>query len=88
LSASSHGLEKPEKIAQMASYAPNETVAQPNYDNEKNVGTSPDVSDHGHDAAEGYDTDNSSHHKQGGVKRVEAITSVQTKKTLWIMFAL
>lgn len=73
----------------MATHAPNEKVAHASFDNEKQVGTSPDVSDHGiPEGAEGYETDNSSHHKQAGVKRVEAITTVQSKKSLWIMFAL
>ena len=74
----------------MASYTSTEKVASPaTIDNEKNVGISPDVSEHGvSDGAEGYETDHSSHHKQAGVKRVEAITTVQTKKTLWLMFAL
>ena len=35
-----------------------------------------------------YDSDGSSGHKQEGVKKVEAVTSVWTKKTLVIMFVL
>lgn len=35
---------------------------------------------------EGFETDST--HKQDGVKRVEAITSVWSKQSLWIMFAL
>lgn len=35
-----------------------------------------------------YDSDGSSDHKQEGVKKVEAVTSVWTKKTLVIMFVL
>lgn len=73
----------------MATYTPNEKSANPSFDNEKTAGNSPDVSDHGvPEGTEGYETDNSSHHKQAGVKRVEAITTVQSKKSLWLMFAL
>ena len=35
-----------------------------------------------------YDSDGSSARKQEGVKKVEAVTSVWTKKTLVIMFVL
>lgn len=35
-----------------------------------------------------YDSDGSSGRKQEGVKKVEAVTSVWTKKTLVIMFVL
>jgi hypothetical protein len=33
-------------------------------------------------------SDSSSERKQDGVKKVEAVTSVWTKKTLWLMFVL
>lgn len=39
-----------------------------------------------HDAAS--DTDNSSEHKQEGVRGVEAVTRVWSKKLLWTTFVL
>ena len=37
---------------------------------------------------EGYDSDDRSEDYQGGVQRVRAVTTLWSKKTLWIMFAV
>lgn len=37
---------------------------------------------------EGYDSDDRSEDYQGGVQRVRAVTTLWSKKTLWIMFGV
>lgn len=85
----------------MATTAPTEkvgefnspVVGERNYDTEKRSGSSPSDSVDGvrsgvRDGVTGYDSDDTETHVQAGVKRVEALTTVQTKATLWTMFGL
>lgn len=62
----------------------NTVPPQPEIDVEKNKDASQDVAEINDDLK----SDSDSSFKQDGVKKVEAVTSVWTKKTLWIMFAL
>ena len=58
-----------------------------NYAPEKNIGISTEpVPRHSDDP--GKESDNESGEFQDGVKRVRAIASVWSKKTLWVMFGL
>ena len=59
-------------------------VATPEVDIEKTEKHAPNVFELNDDLK----SDSDSSHKQDGVKKVEAVTTVWTKKTLWIMFAL
>lgn len=64
--------------------APEITVDNDNYrDQEKHVPVNDDAIKEAP-----YDTDNSSEHKQEGVKGVEAVTRVWSKKLLWTTFVL
>lgn len=62
----------------------NTVPSQPEIDIEKNKDASQDVAEVNDDLK----SDSDSSFKQDGVKKVEAVTTVWTKKTLWIMFAL
>jgi hypothetical protein len=59
-------------------------ASAPEVDVEKRKDVTQDVTEFNDDLKSDSDFD----HKQDGVKKVEAVTSVWTKKTLWIMFAL
>lgn len=59
----------------------NDIEKGPHGQNAHNVDGFPDDS-----SKEGFET--ASTHKQEGVKRVEAMTSVWTKKSLWMLFAM
>tara|TARA_R110002060_G_scaffold71947_1_gene80614 strand:- start:274 stop:489 length:216 start_codon:yes stop_codon:yes gene_type:complete len=71
----------------MASITPAENrTLDPTIDIEKSPAVDDNVNEVMYD--EKLDSEDGSTHKQDGVKRVEAITTVWTKKTLVLMFIL